>query len=152
LKDRQGPGTAVTDGCVRIGAIPPVLRADRERIIGAVVVLNRQAELLEIVDALRPAGGLASGLDCGQQECDQDCNDGDHHQQLDKRERSASLHDEPRIGFWDSRNEEEASLGLSFHKMTPIVLENKKEKWRFSNFSGQEIRGTRKNRRDQEIK
>jgi hypothetical protein len=46
----------------------------------------------------------------------------------------------------------EAPQNLSYSSMTSIVLENKKEKWRFSNFSGQEIRGTRKNQRDQEIK
>ena len=44
------------------------------------IVVQRQADLLQIVGALGAAGGFPRGLDCGQQEGDQDRNDGDDHQ------------------------------------------------------------------------
>jgi len=50
------------------------------------VVVQRQAELLHVVDALRTAGRLAGRLDGGQEQADQDGNDGDHHQEFDQRE------------------------------------------------------------------
>ena len=53
---------------------------------GVVVVVDRQADLLEVVDALAAAGGLAGGLDGGQQQADQDGDDRDDHQELDQRE------------------------------------------------------------------
>ena len=60
------------------------------------VVVHRQAELLEVVDALRPPRRLAGRLHGGQQQGDQDGDDRDHHQQLDQREtrtpRSDSTH------------------------------------------------------------
>jgi hypothetical protein len=49
--------------------------------------VDAEADLLEVVGALRPRGGLADLLDGGQQEADEDGDDGDHHQQLDQRER-----------------------------------------------------------------
>jgi len=48
-----------------------------------------QADLLEVVDALRPPGRLACGLDRRQQQRDQDGDDGDDHQQLDQGEAGA---------------------------------------------------------------
>jgi hypothetical protein len=57
--------------------------------------VSRQAELLEVVDALSASGGFAGGLHRGQQECDQDRNDRNHYKQLNQRERIASLHDVP---------------------------------------------------------
>ena len=57
------------------------------------VVVQGQADLLQVVDALRPPGRLAGGLDGGQQQRDQDRDDRDHHQQLDQREAGpASVH------------------------------------------------------------
>ena len=53
------------------------------------VILRGQGQLLQVVDALGPAGGLARGLDGGQQEGDQDGDDGDDDQQLDQREAAA---------------------------------------------------------------
>ena len=50
------------------------------------IVVQRQAELLEVVDALGPAGGLARRLDRGQEQADQDGDDGDDDQQLDQGE------------------------------------------------------------------
>src|SRR5262249_31109681 len=53
------------------------------------VRVDGQADLLEVVLALGAAGGLADLLDGGEQEADEDGDDGDHHQQLDQRERAA---------------------------------------------------------------
>ena len=64
-------------------------RAPAGRRCGRVVVVDGQAELLEVVDALRPPGRLARRLDGGQQQGDQDRDDRDHHQQLDQREGSS---------------------------------------------------------------
>ena len=50
------------------------------------VVVDGQADLLEVVDALRPPGRLAGRLHGGQQQGDQDRDDRDHHQELDERE------------------------------------------------------------------
>ena len=54
--------------------------------VDVVVVVQGQAELLQVVDALAPPGGLAGGLHGGQQQGDQDGDDGDDDQQLDERE------------------------------------------------------------------
>src|SRR5439155_27385786 len=43
------------------------------------------ADLLEVVGALRPAGGLAGRLDRWQQQGNEDRDDGDHHEKLDQR-------------------------------------------------------------------
>ena len=51
------------------------------------VVVDGERELLEVVAALHAGGGLADLLDGRQQEADEDGDDGDHHQQLDQRER-----------------------------------------------------------------
>jgi len=63
-----------------------------------------QAELLEVVGALHACGGLSDLLDGGQQQADEDGDDGDHHQQLDQRERTARrggtvLHETPFLGM-----------------------------------------------------
>jgi hypothetical protein len=42
--------------------------------------MKRDSELLEVIGALRAAGRFAGGLDRGQQECDQDPDDCDHHE------------------------------------------------------------------------
>lgn len=46
------------------------------------VVMHGQAELLQVVFALGPSGGLARLLDRWQQQCDQHGDNGNHHQQL----------------------------------------------------------------------
>jgi hypothetical protein len=51
-----------------------------------VVVVRSQSNLLEIVAALNPSGGLSDLLDGWQEQADEDANDGNHHQQLDQRE------------------------------------------------------------------
>ena len=68
----------------------------REPAGSALVVVQGQADLLEVVDALDAAGGLARRLHGGQQQRDQDRDDRDDDQQLDQREGGAtmsSLHD-----------------------------------------------------------
>jgi hypothetical protein len=49
------------------------------------VILKCDSDLLQIVDALRPAGRLAGGLHGGQEQRDQDADDGNHHKQFDQR-------------------------------------------------------------------
>ena len=52
----------------------------------AVVIVHRQSNLLQIVQALGPPRRFPRRLNGGQQQGDQDADDGDHHQQLDQRE------------------------------------------------------------------
>ena len=58
--------------------------------VGALVVVQSQADLLQVVGALGAAGGLAGRLHGGKQQRDQDGDDGDHHQQLDQGETPTS--------------------------------------------------------------
>ena len=55
------------------------------------VVVHRQADLLEVGGTLRSPRRLASGLHGGQQECDQHRDDGDHDEELDQGESSLHL-------------------------------------------------------------
>ena len=57
-----------------------------EALVGRVVVVDGQADLLEVVLALQPGRGLADLLDGGEQQPDQDRDDGDHDEQLDQGE------------------------------------------------------------------
>jgi hypothetical protein len=59
------------------GREPPEIR---------VVILQGDADLVQVVSALGAGGGLADFLHGGQQQANQDRNDRDHHQQLDQRE------------------------------------------------------------------
>ena len=65
--------------------------AGRKHLGPIVVGLHRQADLLEIVFALRAASGLASLLNGRQEQGNQDGDDRDHHQQLDEREPALQL-------------------------------------------------------------
>jgi hypothetical protein len=51
--------------------------------------VQSQSQLFEVVFALRAAGCFASLLYGGQQQCDQNRDDGDHHQQFDQSESPA---------------------------------------------------------------
>ena len=73
--------------------------------MGILVVQNRNAQLLEVVDALRPPGGLPGSLYCGQQQADQDTNDRDHHQQFNEGETT-------RRGLQEGRYQPRATRGL----------------------------------------
>jgi hypothetical protein len=52
--------------------------------------VHRQADLLQVVDALGSPGRLARRLDRGQQQGDQDGDDRDHHQEFDQGKCSSS--------------------------------------------------------------
>ena len=69
------------------------------------VVVQRQADLLEVVRALDARRRLADLLHGRQQEADQDGDDGNHHQQLDERERTRT----GRMGHGDTYQREEKS-------------------------------------------
>jgi hypothetical protein len=56
----------------------------------AVVVVNGNPYLFQVVETLRPASRLARGLDGGQQECHQNPDDGYDNQQLNQGECTAS--------------------------------------------------------------
>ena len=60
--------------------------ARRKRAEGVVVVLQGQAELLEVVGALGAAGGFARGLNGGKEEGDQEGDDRDRDEELDEGE------------------------------------------------------------------
>ena len=50
----------------------------RQLAVGALVAVQREAQLLQVVLAGHPGGSLPHLLDCGQQEADEDGDDGDH--------------------------------------------------------------------------
>ena len=62
-------------------------RPDGELLEGVVVVVCRQGDLLEVVQALGTVGGLADFLHRGEEQADQDGNDRNHHQQFNQGER-----------------------------------------------------------------
>ena len=55
-------------------------RADGVRAGGALVIRDRQPELLEIIRTLGAAGRLAGRLHGRQEQCDENGDDGDDHQ------------------------------------------------------------------------
>jgi hypothetical protein len=60
--------------------------------------VDGQAKLLQVVAALRAAGGFAGCLHGGQEQGDQDCNDRDDDQEFNQRESATDLrmaHDAP---------------------------------------------------------
>ena len=70
----------------------PAAPAGRQVAAGVVVGVAGQGDLLEVVLALGPGGGLADLLHGGQQHADEHGDDGEHHQQLDQREGRARSH------------------------------------------------------------
>ena len=80
-----------------LGIRAPVRRVEQgsrvgptgEDAVDVVVVLSRQTQLLQVVDALNPAGGFASGLNGRQQQRDEHGDDGNHHKKLDQRKTAA---------------------------------------------------------------
>ena len=70
-------------------AIRPMIRQRSGRgqaFLRRFVVVQREADLLDVIRATDPPGRLAGLLDSGQQERDQDPDNGNDHQQLDERE------------------------------------------------------------------
>jgi hypothetical protein len=53
-------------------------------LLGAVKILQRQADLPHIVRAFAAPRRFASSLNSRQQQRDEDANDGDHHKQLNQ--------------------------------------------------------------------
>ncbi len=70
----------------RLVAVPRATGSIPEHTVHIVVVMKSQTNLLEIVFALRPASGLASLLNCWQQQGNQNCDDRNDDQQLNQRE------------------------------------------------------------------
>jgi len=59
---------------------------------GIVVIDDRQPDLAQIVDALRPPRGFAGALYRGEQQPDERADDRDHNQQFDEGEPAAAPH------------------------------------------------------------
>ena len=80
------PPTTLRDAvaAIRIAHIAPTPAAGRKMPAHRVVLRGGQADLLEIVAALRSAGRFARRLHRGQKQRDQNADDRDHHQQFDQ--------------------------------------------------------------------
>ena len=76
----------VPAGCSHLIAVPHRPEAGRQHVVDVVEIVQGQADLLEVVLAFVPGGGLADLLHGRQQQPDQDGDDGDDHQQFDQRE------------------------------------------------------------------
>ena len=83
-QEHRGPAPAGA-GIVAVGVEVRHV-AGREGLVSLVVAVQRQADLLQVVDALRPARRLTRRLNGGQEQTDQHGDDRDHHQQLDQGE------------------------------------------------------------------
>src|SRR5262249_19134168 len=70
---------------VRVGGRQRRVRG-RQDAVGGLVVVDRQADLFEVVLAAHAGGGLADLLDGGQEQADEDGGNRNHRQQLDQRE------------------------------------------------------------------
>jgi hypothetical protein len=63
-----------------------------------VVAVRGKGHLAKMILTLPPASGLASGLHRRQEQRHKNADDGNHHQQLNKRETSADAdHEAPRL-------------------------------------------------------
>ena len=72
--------------------VPASLNEERRKpAVNIVVVVQRDANLLQVAFALSPPRGFASLLHCGKQQRDQNCDDRDYNQQFDQCECSSSL-------------------------------------------------------------
>jgi hypothetical protein len=74
----SGPAPARA-GVVAVGIVPGEV-ARRKPSEGAVVAVQRNADLIETARALHASGGLADFLHGGQQQADEHGDDGNHHQ------------------------------------------------------------------------
>src|SRR5690606_22835043 len=72
------------DAAIRVGG-PPVGPSSRgEMAMGVLMQKGTEGELLDLILALRPAGGLAGRLHGGKEQGHEHTDDGNHHQQLDQ--------------------------------------------------------------------
>ena len=76
IEPRRGEG--------RSGGVPDDAR--RKAAMRSFVIVQRQTKLLKVVLAARAAGGFAGRLHGRQQQRDKNADDGDHNEQLNKRE------------------------------------------------------------------
>ena len=106
-------GSAPCDGDVRTVA------AAWHGVVDVMVIVAGESNLLEIVFALRAAGGFASLLDSRQQQRDKDRNDCDHDEKFDQRESTPS-------GGW-GRNE--SATYKTLHTIPPSNKENKETRF-----------------------
>jgi len=72
------------------GPQPTELTAWREPIIGVMVIVQRQPDLLQVVRALHTPRRFTNLLDRWQQQSNQNCNDGDDYQEFDEGEPAAA--------------------------------------------------------------
>ncbi len=72
------------------GAVAAVVGSGWECLLRVGVVVDAETDLLEVVGALTAAGRFARRLHGGQQQCDEDADDRNHHQQLDQSETAKS--------------------------------------------------------------
>lgn len=100
-EQRKRDIAALIDAIGGIGQIARCLRAriddaGREDVVGVVVVVQRQAQLLHVVAALGAPGRLARLLNRREQQGDQDCDDRNHDQQFNECEttKPSPRHDE----------------------------------------------------------
>src|SRR5262249_7537815 len=105
-QDRVHPAPPVVP---RVGPVVVLSSAVGVAAVRVVEGVERQTDLLEVVLAVGPCGGLADLLDGRKQEPDQDGNDRDHHQQLDQREgrstdRTGAEHGPVSERGWDNPN------------------------------------------------
>jgi hypothetical protein len=63
----------------------------REAFLVAVKMMPRKTDLLAVILTLQPGGCDACPLYCGDQECNEHADDGDHYQQLDERNGRSAL-------------------------------------------------------------
>ena len=93
LGEAQDPGQtteAVDMGPVVRRGLGAARRLIWRQPYGTLIVHRGETDLLQIVDALDPAGRLAGRLDGGQEQADQDSDDGDHDEELDQGESASS--------------------------------------------------------------
>jgi hypothetical protein len=63
----------------RLGELYDVIDVAREPAIGVVIIVHAERNLLEIVRALGAAGCFTGGLNCRQEQRDEDADDGNDH-------------------------------------------------------------------------
>lgn len=88
-QDLLEPGVASVNVAASIGVSGRAYRTGGEGSQRQMVIVHGQRQLLQMVDALDAPRCFARGLDRGEQEGDKDPDDRDHHQKLNKSERTA---------------------------------------------------------------
>lgn len=84
--EQPRPGLLFAEAAIRISRPVRSPASAREKPLSAFVIDPRQAELFEVVLTLRATSRFARRLNGGQQQCDQDADDGDHHEKFHESE------------------------------------------------------------------